>query len=82
MELEWCNFGILMAIQFGGEEFMRGACDVDDGQDKRDDSTQAHDDHCEVMDRGDGGVEEKSQPKAVEKARRNKPDGTVNAPDA
>ena len=47
-----------MAMEFGGEELLCGSCDVDDGRDKRDDATQAHDDVCDIKDGGDGHVRE------------------------
>ena len=78
-DVEWCNCGTLMAHEFGGEELLRGSCDVDDGHGKRDDATQGGGDGYEVTHKGDGGAKEKSLPQTF---TYNKPDGNVNTPDA
>ena len=82
VDLESCNCGTLMAMQLGGEELMCGSCDVADGQDKRDDATQAHDNSCEVMDRCDGVAKEKTFSNTVKNTAHNKPDGSVSTSDA
>ena len=71
-----------MSTEIDGEELLCESCDADDGYDERDDVTRMDGDSFEVAHGGGGGEKEKTLPKTVETTTYNKPDGSVNAPDA
>ena len=69
-----------MLTEIDGEELLRGSCDADDGNDKRDDVIRIDGDSFEVTHGGDRGEKEKTLRKRLRQQRTINRMGTSTPP--